>query len=711
MSRIFTITFLLLSSLSNRLLSQATVPTNAFTIIMDNVYNREQNAIHSITSLDNSVRKQLTNMMVDGSWSDVGYSRKDITNWPPIEHLKRLKALANAYTNKRSSYYNNFELYTSIVNGIRYWYQENPLSKNWWHNQIDAPQHVGELLIVLRHGKILIPQTLEDSIIERMKRGEILKQTGANKLDVATHYIYRAALTKNSSLLDTAVQEAFQPISFTTEEGLQYDYSFMQHGRQLQIGSYGAVFISGEYHIASILKGTNYELKGEKLAMLSNYYINTYLRTLRGGYSDFNVEGRGVSRVDILNKHGEENLLKEAAILDPSNTATWNAAIARTIGSKAPSFQIIPSHNHFYCADYTIHTQPDYSFNVRTVSVRTKRTESGNGENLVGKFLPDGSTNIQVRGDEYYNIMPIWDWNKIPGITSREYDFDQLMETHWGEVGSTSFVGGVSDSSYGATCYSMNYNGVKANKSWFFFDKEVVCLGAGITSSAKENITTTLNQCWLKGVVEVKGADNKSIKAKSHDLVSIKSSKWLLHDGIGYYFPEGQNLLISTKEQTGSWVHINDSKPKNEIKGDVFKSWINHGVNPSDAHYAYIVVPNVRENAPVAIESAASMLKIMANNDTIQAVYNEKLAIAEAIFYQASSLSLAGLTIKCNQPCAMMLRNVNNAKKKLYISDPTQQLSEGKITIVNESTHNSKDYSFHFPSGNAKGASLLIDVE
>jgi len=650
-------------------------------------------------------------MLPDGLWTDIGYTRKDITTWPPIEHLKRLKEFANTYTNKNSSLHNSPELHTALVNGLRYWYLQNPTSKNWWHNDIDAPQHVGELLIILRHGTVTIPQSLEDSIIRRMDRGNIVKQTGANKLDVATHYIYRAALTKNSSLLDTAVKEAFQPISFTNEEGLQYDYSFMQHGRQLQIGSYGAVFISGEYHIASILKGTNYELKGEKLAMLSNYYINTYLRTLRGGYSDFNVEGRGVSRVDILNKRGEEKLLKEAAIIDPSNGATWNAAIARTNESKSPSFQIVPSHNHFYCADYTIHTQPEYSFNVRTVSARTKRTESGNGENLVGKFLPDGSTNIQVRGDEYYNIMPIWDWNKIPGITSREYDSDQTMETHWGENGSTSFVGGVSDSSYGATCYSMDYNGVKASKSWFFFDKQVVCLGAGITSSATENITTTLNQCWLKGAVEINGTDNKTIKAKSHDLGTIQKTKWILHDGIVYYFPEDQNVLVSTKEQSGSWVHINDSKPKAPINGDVFKLWINHDKNPSDAHYSYIVIPSVNDKVSVEIGAAVNSVKILANNDAIQAVSNEKLSIVQAIMYQANSLSIAGLTIKSNQPCALMLRNVNNAKKKLYISDPTQQLSEGKITIVNEINHSSKDYSFHFPSGNAKGASLLIDVE
>ena len=711
MKRLFAFTFLLLLLLSNRLFSQSTVASNTFSVIMDNIYAKEQNGILSLPNLDKSVGKILANIKADGSWSEVEYNRKDITNWPPIEHLQRLKSMAISYANKGGSYYNSTELYMAIVNGLRYWYSQNPTSKNWWHNDIDAPQHIGELLIVLRHGAVLIPHTLEDSIVSRMNRGNIVKQTGANKLDVAIHYMYRAALTNNISLMDTAVEQAIQPITFTTKEGLQYDYSFMQHGRQLQISSYGSVFLAGEYRVASILKGTEYELKGEKLAILSNYYINTYLKALRGGYSDFNIEGRGISRVDVLNKHGESGRLKEALIVDPLNAAIWNAAIARTSGSQPAAYQITPSHTHFYCADYTVHTQPDYSFNVRTVSVRTKRTESGNGENLVGKFLPDGSTNIQVKGDEYYNIMPIWDWNKIPGITSREYEEEQTFTSQWGENGSTAFVGGVSDSSYGATCYSMDYNGVQAKKSWFFFDKEVVCLGAGIKSSALENITTTINQCWLKGAIELMGTKEKQYKVKEHDITSANGVNWVLHDGIGYYFPENEKVMVSTKEQKGDWYHINNSTSKKVISGDVFKLWINHGTNPVDAHYSYIVIPNIKSNTSIEIDAEANAVNILVNNGSIQAVSNGKLDIAEAIMYQPNTLSLAGFTIKSNQPCALLLRNLSKEKKKLYISDPTQQLSEGKITIINDKTKISKEYSFHFPLGNAAGASLLIELE
>jgi len=668
---------------------------------MDNVFD----GLHKVTSPDKediSISKLLSTIQTDGSWSDIDYSRTDITIWLPINHLTRLREMALAYTDN-GKFHNNMDLYNAIIKGLEFWYAKDPRSKNWWFNEISTPQHLGELLIVMRHGGQQVPAALEASLIERMKRGDLYKQTGANKLDVAIHYLYRALLTNNKGLMDSAVEEAFQPISFTNQEGLQFDYSFMQHGKQLQISSYGAVFLSGEYKVASFLTGTPYALSGEKLKMLSNYYVNTYLKALRGGYSDFNIEGRGISRVNALNKRNEKERLAQAVRVDPANSNEWNAAIARTSGEQPLSFMIKPSHTFFYCADYTLHTRPSYSFNVRMVSTRTKRTECGNGENLIGKFLPDGATDIQVHGDEYYNIMPVWEWDKIPGTTARDYIEDQPTTARWGEIGSTAFVGGVSDSSYGASVYTMDYNAVTAKKSWFFFDDEVVCLGAAINCSAPENVTTTINQCWLKGDVEVEGK-----KIKGNSITSYDNPSWIIHDGIGYYFPEKEKVFVSNKEQKGDWYHINNSTPKAKVSGDVFKLWIDHGLNPVNAHYAYIVVPNAKDNS---LESANASVKIIANTEQLQVVRNEALDITEAVLYKPSSFSVEGYSIKSDKSCVLMLRDFGKDKKKLYVADPTQLESQGTITITNDSTHSSREYTFHFPTGNRAGASQLVELE
>ena len=651
---------------------------------------------------DQSITKLLATQQPDGSWTDIVYTKTDITVWQPISHLERLINMALAYTG-RGKWRDDMTLLTAITNGLQYWYAQDPHSKNWWHNEIDAPQHLGELLIILRQSKNKIPAPLEESLIERMKRGDVYKQTGANKLDVATHYIYRAALTANAGLMDSSVEQVFQPISFTTQEGLQYDYSFMQHGRQLQISSYGAVFITGEYKVASFLRNTRYALGGEKLKILSNYYLNTFLKALRGGYSDFNIEGRGISRVDMLNKTHEQGRLKLAAMVDPAHNNEWNAAIERTNGKQAPSYKLQPSHTHFYCADYTLHTQPDYSFNVRMVSSRTKRTENGNGENLIGKFLPDGATDIQVKGNEYYNIMPVWEWDKIPGTTERDYADDQPTTVQWGEVGTMPFVGGVSDSSYGVSAYDMNYNGVTAKKSWFFFDKEVVCLGAGINCKEVENVTTTLNQCWLKGEVTVDGN-----KAKGKDVASYENPSWVVHDGVGYYLAEQAKLVLSNKEQKGDWYHINHSTSKKIQSGEVFKLWIDHGTNPVNAHYAYVVVPNATKNT---LDDLKATIKIITNTESVQVVRNEALDITEAVLYKPATITVGEEVITIDKPCILMIRDTQKAIKKLYIADPTQLETDGTINIANQKTKASKLHAIHFPTGNKAGASLLLEIE
>lgn len=708
LNKIIAVVFIILSTKS---LAQSSVGSSDFATILDNVFWKEQRPLETWAKTDKWVKKHLEEMKDDGSWGDIDYSRKDITTWPPVEHLKRLKNMALAYTEKSGSYFNDSKSYTALALGLRYWYQQNPTSKNWWHNDINVPQHLGELLIILRHGAIAMPKSLEDSLVARMDRGNILKQTGANKMDVAIHYLYRAALKADMPLMDTAVEQAFQPISFTHEEGLQYDYAFLQHGRQLQISSYGDVFKTGELKVAALLIGTKYALSGYKLKMLTTYYLDTYLRCLRGNYSDFNIEGRGISRVNVLYKKFEVNALKTALMLDTSHATEWKDAIARVSGTQSPSYRIRPSHNHFYSADYTIHAQPEYSFNVRAVSERTKRTECGNGENLLGKFLPDGSTNIQTRGDEYYNIMPVWDWNKIPGITSRAFDNDQPMEVHWGEDGSTAFVGGVSDSSLGASCYQMNYNGVKANKSWFFFEKEVVCLGAGIQSDAPENIATTLNQCWLKGPVEIQAGDKKINKAKQQDIARYKDVNWIMHDGVGYVFPEKKDVWVSTQTQKGDWYHINNSGPKAVVSGEVCKLWLDHGPKPENASYAYIVVPGINDKAAKAFGTELATVKIISNTDSQQVVYHENLDVLEAIIYKPSTIVCKDFTIASKQACVLLIRDLGKPNRKIYVSDPAQLLTEGSIALANEKQHILQENNFHFPSGNTKGASVLIPTK
>jgi chondroitin AC lyase len=655
---------------------------------------------------DKPAEKNLNTLQPDGSWTGVSYKDESITNWLPNDHLLKMLTLIQAYIEKDSRYYGDDKVFDGISKAFRYWYDSDPKSKNWWHNEIATPQALGEMLMMMRFGKQRLTPDLEAKLIERMKRGDVLKQAGANKTDVALHYFYRGLLTNDEALLNFSAEQLFDPIRFVHYgEGLQYDYAYLQHGPQLQISSYGAVFITGILKLINYVRETPYAISAEKLAMFSKYYRDSYLKTIRGSYIDFNVEGRGVSRPDILNKRGEKGKLLVAKLVDLKNTEDWSNAIARTDSTEAPDYKIIPYHRQYWNGDYALHLRPAYSFNVRMVSNRTKRSEAGNGENLLGRYLSDGATNIQLRGPEYYNIMPVWEWDKIPGVTSRDYAADRPLTKFWGEDGHNAFAGGVSDGIYGASGYALDYDSLSAKKAWFFFDSEIVCLGAGIKSNAPENITTTVNQCWLNGNVLSSFSKDKTGRGKTQEF-SDKGPNWMLHDGVGYYFPEGGQLSLSTNLQKGSWYQINNSHSKAVVSGDVFKLWISHGTKPVGAQYTYIVLPGIKGVAEMK-KFDASAIKVLANTDEVQAVYHQPLNMVQAIFYHPGILTLATMEIRTDKACALMIKNVNG-KRVLSVADPLQKEQTATISIKDLKTGKTEPVTVNFPQGAFAGSTTEI---
>lgn len=644
------------------------------------------------------------NMNPDGSWPGINYDEKVIGNWTPIKHLERLQLLTIAYANPKSVYHADVSLYQTIVKGLHFWYNKNPRSSNWWHNDIATPQYLGRILLLMQASDKNLPEVLQKDILKRMQGVQApFTFTGANKLDIAIHYIYRALATNNEKLMNIGVMEAFQPVAFTTGEGVQYDYSFQQHKEQLMISSYGLVFIIGEYEVASWLVGTKYALAKDKLDLLNNYFFYSFANALRGGFMDYNTEGRGVSRPDILDKRKlpDGGLFHNILMADPTKKEQLEVLHERMSGRKPADFEVEPIHIHYWKGDYTIHKRPAYSFNVRTVSKRTVRTETGNKENLLGSVMPDGSVNLLRRGDEYINIMPVWEWDKIPGVTARDYDTAVTMKKQWGEYGSTSFVGGVSDSVYGATVYQQEYDEVKAKKSYFFFDNEILCLGAGINSHTPQNITTTLNQAWSSGKVMVM-ENNKSVQLRKN--AAFKNLQWVWHDSVAYIFPTAQNVFISNQTQTGNWNNINKNN-KGEVKGPVFKIWLDHGKNPSLATYEYIVVPGIGDRQIAQYDSKA--LEVISNTEAIQAVVHHHLKIIQAVFYTPGELKFGEVKIKVNQPCVLQVRNFGGEDMKLSVADPAQHLKEITITLSTENIKE-KEWNVLLPQAPFAGRSVSV---
>lgn len=651
----------------------------------NNDYEMFMEKIRNTTIKNPSIDKNLALFQENGSFSDIDYDDTQMTNWTPIKHIERLSDFVYAYTNEKNKYYQNEDLYQKIVKGLEYWYDVDSESDNWWHNQISEPQKLGVLLIQMRIGKKQIPQELETKILKRIQEtgGDPAKWTGANRTDIALHWIYRSCLTQNEADLKTAIDNVFNPVVYTTEEGFQHDNSYFQHGEQLYIGGYGDEILKGVTQVASYALGTQYQLDKEKVELLSKFMRETYYRAVRGQNMSFDVVGRSVSRPGLLNKRTTATYAKRMIDIDPTHADEYKAIIARLNRKQPADYQVTASHTHYFRGDYSLHVRPQYNFDVRLASTRTKKCEYGNKENLKTYFMSDGCTNITQTGDEYFNIFPVWNWCHIPGTTAPQLEKVPMDPKAWGVLGTSTYAGGVSDSIYGATAYAyMDTNpevNTGAKKSWYFFDNEVVCLGAGIQSTTTYPVHTTVNQCFLKGGIMVdKGDKEETLANGSH---TLQAPQWVLHDKIGYFFPQKEEVFLTAQTQSGRWYDINTSKSKKEEKMDVFTLGINHGVGPKDGSYAYIVVPGKTSAQEMKAYQKKNAIEILSNNPKIQAVRNTKLNVWMVTFFEAGTFKHKELSVTVDKPCVLMVKDINAKSANLHIADPGQTQSPIQVEL------------------------------
>lgn len=621
-----------------------------------------------------------------GAFSDIDYKRNDMTNWPPLKHLDRLGSFVAAYTNESSNHYGDEILYERIVKGLQYWQDADPNCKNWWFNQIAEPQALGVILIQMRSGKKHVPQTLEEAILERMRKdgGDPAKWTGANCTDICLHWIYRSCLQRNEADLQKAMQLVFDPIRYTTKEGFQNDKSFFQHGTQLYIGGYGDEILKGVTQVAMYALGTKYALSDEKVQIVSKFMRETYYPTIRGKYMLYDVMGRSMSRRNILDKSSKKLFARRMIQLDPKHADEFKQIVARLSGKEEPSYGISPRHTHYFRGDYTLHVRPGYIFDVRMVSDRTSRVEYGNAENLKTYFVSDGCNNIVKKGDEYYNIFPVWNWTRIPGTTAPQMNPVPLAQKDWQQPGTSKFAGGVSDSIYGASAYAYDdlWAGINthARKSWFFFDDEIVCLGAGITSDNASPIMTTLNQRLANAGTSFAVVGNDGKAKNEPKFITSSSVKAVQYDGVGYVFPNGGNVVAELKKQEGSWYEINHAQPKGNVIKKVFTVALDHGVKPSDATYSYIVVPESGEASTLA-NYADGRVAILSNTSELQAVQQKKLGIWQMVFYSAGTYKDKNITVEADKPCAVMVRLMADGSVKLHVADPAQKQQQINVGV------------------------------
>jgi chondroitin AC lyase len=254
----------------------------------DTVINRYREYLFRNWQVEN-IEKWATTLNENQQWADINYNDTEPGKWEISQHLARVRSLAMAWANPRSSYYHNEALWKTISLALDHWLEKRYQSSNWWHNQIGVPQFIRDIIILA--DKRLTPDQRKQSL-------EVLAQhkvggAGGNLVWSADLGIHYAALTNNKDLLKRYSEAIINEIKITTGEGIQPDFSFQQHGSRLEMYQYGKAYFWESVRIAWQLRDTPWAFPKEKIDILTDFVLNRPLRkpggrTAESGYPCIN---------------------------------------------------------------------------------------------------------------------------------------------------------------------------------------------------------------------------------------------------------------------------------------------------------------------------------------------------------------------------------------------------------------------------------------
>src|SRR5690606_2840350 len=168
-----------------------------------------------------------------------------------------------------------------------------------------------------------------------------------------------------------------------------------------------------------------------------------------------------------------------------------------------------------------------------------------------------------------------------------------------------------------------------ARKAWFLFDDAVAALGAAITSDTGRPIETIIeNRMLADSEDRPLTVDGVERTAAEGEPAALEAVRWLHlagaggdgSPGIGYLLPGGADLMTLREARAGSWqaVNVRPDTPDTVYTRRYQTIWFDHGRNPADASYAYIVLPNATRGQTAAYARRPA-IEIIANTAAVQA--------------------------------------------------------------------------------------------
>lgn len=596
----------------------------------------------------------------DGRWADIDYNDQEPANWKAARHLERVREMALLWKNPSSRLFKSEECWLKTNLALDHWLEKRYRNANWWHNQIGTPRNMRDIIALLAED--LSPLRLKGSL-------EVLAQfnieragIGANLIWAADLGLHYGAFTHDNRLMEVCRNMIVEEIKVHEGEGIQPDFSFHQHGKRLQAFQYGKAFLWETARIAWQLRDTPLAFPEEKTKILTDFVLEGWQWMARGVNTVPGTMDRSATRVGELRSPDIRPLIPLLIELQPGQAGAFRKMNEMQNGNGA-----LEGFRYFPYSDFAAYHRPGFSFFLKTISGRTLPSESINGENLKGHLLNSGDAYLIRNGEEYFDLLPLWDWQALPGITS----FNGAYKAE-----RKRFVGSVSAHDAGLT--AMDYalsskegdGALTARKMWACYGDAVVCLIANPETEGAGEVFTALDQSRLQGDV----AANKPGNILGEGQRRMEEVRWIHHNGFAYIplKPERMNLHLTHK--TGSWTSINLSEKTGEVESGIFMPQLIHR-NGESTGYAAAYCETPKEARRLWRKPPWKALRN--DKDCQAAMFSGDVLMAA--FYAPSSVDLGkGGVVHADQPCLLIMKD-----GKLFVSNPAWGEIEATITWNN----------------------------
>lgn len=592
---------------------------------------------------------------------------------------------------------------------------------NWWYWYIGAPDAITNVLIVM-----------DDEFTQEEKNRYlkcflwfttwmcIHDASALSRLVVCTK---AGIILEKPEMLETEFYDYNYRLILSTSRdfnGPHVDYVDWTHYMPYNVG-YGQLNLDRVLYVASKLAGTALAFRSPRSYNQFEMVKYMYEPAIHNGQAYVMHHGRNnhitelsagtkilADMLDMIGVYGEDedeyirNVIRHNATSEKvinaliAHCSIYNYKLLREILDRPMPEKKYTFAYSWYTGDRVTQHRNGYSIGLALNSYREKSYESINDMNLMGWYTSDGATYLYTDYDDGQFDGVNFMFNpevarRIPGTTedSRIREPRSVNISTW--YSPAEVAGGITvRDEYaiaGMDFVSEHYEGedipnisgyggspqvfandLVARKAWFCLDKEIACLGTGITSTMDSEVRTTVEH---RRIVNDSARDVVIFKSGKREVLP-KCEYSRIETGVEYIYMDDHAGFVLDKDAT---VYIRRYVSE-ETAGQWFIEFgYVHGVNPKDEKYLYYILPHSDERA-VAEYAKNKEAKTESNTSALQSMSKDSLGVRGYVFYEAGEFD----GVKTDAPM-LVVRSVVDGIAEYRFSEPTHKKEKAKIFI------------------------------